>query len=109
MKNKAQFDFQQGMTIDGKHFPLPRYYKNLLTWQDTPDGLVQRSFLDIDKQAIKAKAIANAKEKLSSYEQRGLIDPSDRAYSIEQARKQEDQQRASNILAKQSLNNSKKL
>jgi len=109
MKNKAQFDFQQGMTIDGKHFPLPRYYTNLMTWQDTPDGLVQRSFLDIDKQAIIEKAIANAKDKLASYEQRGLIDPSDRAYSIEQARKQEDQQRASNILAKQNLSNSKKL
>lgn len=99
LKNKMQFDSMQGMTIDGKHFPLPRYYKNILTWQDTNEGLVQRSLLDIDKQAIVEKAIDQAKNKLKEYEERNLIDPDDRAYSIEQARKQENDQRNKNILA----------
>lgn len=88
------------MTVDGHNVSLPKYYKNLNRLVDTWDGPALRPAMDLDKQAIVDKAINKAHEKLDEYKKRGLIDEDDLAYSIEKARKSEDDQRALNLQAK---------
>nr|QJB18847.1 MAG: replication initiator protein [Microvirus sp.] len=108
-KNFEQFKNADSMTIDGKHFALPRYYKSIQTLQDTPDGLVSRPYLDIDKQAIKSKAIQIAHDKIAEYEKRGLLTDDDRGWSIDKAREEENKQKALNIQAKTNHNKIHKL
>ena len=109
LKNWAQFSQSDGiMTIDGKKFGLPRYYKNLMTWQDTDNGLIRKTYLDFDKQAIVDNAIKSAKAKLNEYKNRGLIDDTDLAYTTDKARQVEDNQRDLNLRAKIKLKADKK-
>lgn len=71
-----------------------------MTWQDTDNGLIRKTYLDFDKQAIVDNAIKSAKAKLNEYKNRGLIDDTDLAYTTDKARQVEDNQRDLNLRAK---------
>ena len=109
LKNLDQFNQLQGMTVDGHHVSLPKYYKNLTRLVDTWDGPSIRPVMDLDKQAIVDKAIEKAHEKLEQYRERGLIDEDNLSYSIDKARESEDKQRALNLQAKLATRSHKKL
>ena len=109
LKNLDQFNQLQGMTVDGHHVSLPKYYKNLTRLVDTWDGPSIRPVMDLDKQAIVDKAIEKAHEKLEQYRERNLIDEDNLSYSIDKARESEDKQRALNLQAKIATRSHKKL
>ena len=109
LKNLDQFNQLQGMTVDGHHVSLPKYYKNLTRLVDTWDGPSIRPVMDLDKQAIIEKAIEKAHDKLEQYRERDLIDEDNLSYSIDKARESEDKQRALNLQAKIATRSHKKL